>query len=444
MDFTPWTLFIDLGFISVLLLFGQLIRAKIVFVQKLFLPANIIAGALGLLLGPNGFDIIPFSDSISKYPGILISLIFASLPFASRDFSWRSARDTVGNLWAYSTITMLLQWGLGLSFCLIVLHSIWPEIHNGFGTILASGFVGGHGTAAAVGMAFSEFGWHDATSLAMTTATVGILSSIVGGMIWIKWAARNGLTKYVSDFKELPTELRTGLVPQDKRIALGWETISPISIDPLAFHFALIAAAAVTGYLFRQGSAAFLGKYQIPTFCLAFLAAMLLKQVLKLLRATQYVDGKSTTRICGALTDVLVAFGISSIQLSILVKYAYPLAALFMFGIILCGLLFRLLGPKMFSDLWFEKSLYTWGWVTGVMAMAIALLRIVDADNKSAILDDFVLAYLAIGPIEITLVTLAPALISNGHHWIFTIVALGAACIILIASLRAKSLWRHT
>ena len=37
-DFTPWTLFVDTGIISVLLLLGKLMRVKIRFIQKLFIP----------------------------------------------------------------------------------------------------------------------------------------------------------------------------------------------------------------------------------------------------------------------------------------------------------------------------------------------------------------------------------------------------------------------
>src|SRR5699024_4675235 len=72
MEFSPWVAFTDLGFIAILLVIGTVLRAKVNFVQRLFLPASIIAGLLGLALGPNGFGLIPFSDQIAVYPGILI------------------------------------------------------------------------------------------------------------------------------------------------------------------------------------------------------------------------------------------------------------------------------------------------------------------------------------------------------------------------------------
>ena len=431
MGFTAWTLFVDLGLAAVLLLVGQLIRAKVVFVQRLFLPANVVAGALALALGPNGAELMPFSQAIGVYPGILIALVFASLPFASTGSLLASNRRSVGELWSYSTATMCLQWGLGMLFGLVVLRWVWPGLHSGFGSILASGFVGGHGTAAAVGTAFADRGWDEAGSLAMTSATVGILSAIVGGMMWIKWGTQNGATRFVARFQELPGELRTGLIPPGRRESLGEETVSPISIDPLVFHFSLIASSAVLGYFVGQLSSRYLGPYQLPTFSLAFLLAVVVKIILKSIRGLQYVDPKSAVRVCGSMTDLLVVFGIASIRISVLVKYVYPLLGLFVFGIVLCWVLFRFLGRRTFQTLWFERSLYTWGWVTGVMAMAIALLRIVDPENRSKVLDDFAIAYLALGPIEVALVSLAPILISQGHHWAFTLATVCAGLVTL-------------
>ena len=52
--FTPWVLLTDLGIISALLLVGKFIRVKVKLIQKLFIPPSLLAGVLGLALGPNG------------------------------------------------------------------------------------------------------------------------------------------------------------------------------------------------------------------------------------------------------------------------------------------------------------------------------------------------------------------------------------------------------
>ncbi len=68
MEFTLWDVLTDLGLLSLLLLVGMVLRARVIFLQRSFMPASIIAGILGLILGPNGFQIIPFSDFIGTYP----------------------------------------------------------------------------------------------------------------------------------------------------------------------------------------------------------------------------------------------------------------------------------------------------------------------------------------------------------------------------------------
>ena len=79
-DFTPWTLFVDTGIISVLLLLGKLMRVKIRFIQRLFIPPSLLAGFIGLSLGPHGFGIIPLSTQTGTYAGILIAFIFRRSP----------------------------------------------------------------------------------------------------------------------------------------------------------------------------------------------------------------------------------------------------------------------------------------------------------------------------------------------------------------------------
>jgi ESS family glutamate:Na+ symporter len=179
-----------------------------------------------------------------------------------------------------------------------------------------------------------------------------------------------------------------------------------------------------------------MGTYRLPTFCLAFLLAMVVKQLFRFTGVLTYIDPKTTVRLSGTFTDILVAFGIASVKIPLLIQYAGPLIALFVFGILLCWVLFRLVGPRAFHHMWFEKSLYTWGWTTGVMALAIALLRITDPGNKSHILGDFALAYLVAGFVEVLLVTLAPILVSQGQAWTFTIAALIPALVILILTIK--------
>jgi ESS family glutamate:Na+ symporter len=443
MTFTPWQVFVDLGFAAVLLLAGQLLRSNVRIAQRMFLPASVIGGFIGLALGPNGADLLMMSDAFSAYPGILIALIFASLPFAAKPVGFKAVSGRLADLWAFSSTAILLQWGVGILFTTLVLRSVWGELSPGFGALIAAGFVGGHGTAAAMGETFGDLGWPEAGSLAMTAATVGLLSSIVGGMVWVKWGSHRGHAEFVTRFDDLPEALRTGLIEKDSRESVGDETVSSSSVDTLALHFCLISAAALAGYFLSRGSGWLFPEYKLPVFCLAYIAAVVAHKVFRATRMIGYIDRRTMTHLGGALTDVLVVFGIASIKPAILIEYAAPLASLFAVGIVSCCFLFRYLGPRFFRAYWFERSLFTWGWITGVTAMGIALLRVVDPRNDSDALADFGVAYLFIAPVEIGLVALAPQLLMSGHSWTLAGATLVGALLLIAARGRRQPLRRE-
>lgn len=428
--FTPWTLFVDVGIVAALLLVGKLIRVKVKAIQKMFIPPSLIAGFLGLLLGPEGLDWLPFSGQLGTYAGILIALVFACLPFTSAKVT-KEQRSGIGKMWAYSQSGMLIQWAFGGFLGILVLCQIWP-LDKAFGISMPCGFCGGHGTAAAIGTAFQRFGNEEMLTLAMTAATVGILGSVVIGMLMIKWATRKGHTSFLSDFSELPHELRTGLLPEGKKESMGESSCSSISIDGLAFNLAVICLVAFGGYLISKGVNVLVPTLEMPVFSCAFIFGILAKFVMDKADVTKYVSKRSVSHLSGTFTDFLVAFGIASIKLSVVLDYIVPLSIL-----LVCGLLATLLyvfwmGKRMFKgNGWFEKAVFTWGWYTGTMAMGIALLRVVDHEMKSRCLDDYALAYLFIAPVEIALITFAPVAFVNGYGIHFLSIVLVAALIIL-------------
>lgn len=470
-DFTPWTLLVDIGIVSILLLVGKLLRVKVRWIQQLFIPPSLLAGFIGLALGGYGLDWLPISNQTGTYAGILIAFVFATLPFtaqrkkrgrtssqndpvstqkgstaASTEMGGTASNQTgvssamgdrasaetpqTGVMWAYSQAGMLLQWALGGFLGLFVLNRFWP-LDSAFGITMPAGFSGGHGTAAAVGQAFGAHGHEDILTLAMTAATFGILSAVVIGLVLVKWGARRGHTSFLTSFEQLPPEFRTGLLPLDKQESMGRSTLSPISMDSFTFYFALLCVAALGGYGVSRGVNYLLPMLELPVFSCAFVVALLLKKGLDRAKVDELVCKQTMGHIGGTLTDYLVAFGIASIKLSVVWNYFTPLVIL-----LLCGLLFTLLyvfvvGRKLMKSHWFEKSLFTWGWFMGTMAMGIALLRVVDPKMQSRCLDSYALAYLFIAPVEIAIITLAPVAFLQGYGWLFSGVCLVGALTIL-------------
>ena len=98
--FTPWTIVVDLGIISALMLLGKLIRVKVKGIQYFLIPPAVIAGIFGLILGPEVLGWLPLSGCLGTYAGVLIAFVFAALPFTSTS----NAREVgkVKRMWGYS------------------------------------------------------------------------------------------------------------------------------------------------------------------------------------------------------------------------------------------------------------------------------------------------------------------------------------------------------
>ncbi|HLR35058.1 MAG TPA: sodium/glutamate symporter, partial [Tissierellales bacterium] len=173
--------FVDFALASLLILAGQLLRSKITFFQRFFIPASMIAGFLGLILGPSVFDILPFSGSISSYAGILIIMIFTIVGvngFKLGGSESKGEGKRILGFQFYRLVAFFVQFIIPIALTLLVFVRIFPQINDGFGMLLVSGFYGGHGTAVAVGETLVNLGWPDAQDLAVTFATVGILTGV--------------------------------------------------------------------------------------------------------------------------------------------------------------------------------------------------------------------------------------------------------------------------
>ena len=153
----------DFGLMSMLLVIAHLLRSRIAALQNTLVPTSIIAGFLGLLGGWQLLDWLPFSTgsgagpipTMTSYPGFLVVLLFATL-FMGRQPGHRSgARAAIrdaGDTFFYNLASLVGMYGLALLFGAVVLAWLFPELHAGFALMLPAGFVGGHGTATAIGL----------------------------------------------------------------------------------------------------------------------------------------------------------------------------------------------------------------------------------------------------------------------------------------------------
>ena len=246
--------------------------------------------------------------------------------------------------------------------------------------------------------------------IGQTFATLGLLTGLFGGIACINWAARHGATRYITKADALPEECRTGIVPEDNQKSMGKETINPMSMDPLAWHMALILLATLIGYKFYYWYKEYLPDIELPIMCLTMLAGVLIQSVLNYTPFRESVDKHTVDRIGSMMTDYLVGFGIASISITVVKTFLTPIAVLCILGTIWPLIMVFFVGRKLFRNHWFERSIFIFGWCTGVVAIGITLLRICDPEMKSKTLDDYGTAYTLISIVEVFIVALTPQL----------------------------------
>ncbi|AIT61933.1 sodium/glutamate symporter [Corynebacterium doosanense] len=423
MDYTPFSLLIDVGWISVLMILGNILRNRIRIFQQLLLPAPITAGLLGLVFGPEVLGWINFSNQIGSYTTLLIAVVFASMAY-SMELNG-SVSKGARNMWSYSTGMFMAQWGI---FILLGVYLFQPvfDTEGWFGMMLPVGFVGGFGTAAAVGSSLEGVGAEAASSLGFTSATIGTLVAIIGGVIVANWGIRKGKATEMQG--ELPADLRSGYIANEAdRPSIGKATTNPSAIEPLALHGGFVIFTVLVAYLANQGINHLWPSVSIPLFAMSFVVGLLGRVALRLFRRPNYLDKETVSSISGAATDYLIAFGIASIVPAAIADYWIPLVLLFVLGTVFCVFFLFVMSPIYFGKSWLERGLFGWGWATAAVATGIALLKMVDPKLKSGTLNEYGVAYVGFAPFEIGMTILAPIMViagfTAGFGWISLLIA---------------------
>ncbi len=395
------TAIMSLCAICVLLVTGIVIRSCFPVFQRFFIPSSVIAGFAGLivintlghLLSPEWFT------AFGKLPGFLINIVFAGLFLGTAPTSLKKIWHLAAPQFCFGQIIAWGQYvvGLGLVFFLLAPVFNVPDV---FGNLLEIGFEGGHGTVGGLAETFRELGWQAGADLGYTVATCGMILGIVIGMILINIAVRRGYVRDVRTFDDRETLERIGFFRREKQPLAGKQTVSPDSVDSLALHIALVGIAILIGYGIKQlliltdsmTPASFRELHimqSLPLFPLCMIGGVLLQLFLRKTRLDMLADHDQMKRITGAALDFLVVAAIASIRLEFVIAYWAPLSLLVLAGIVWNVFAVMYIGPRIFENAWFERSIAEFGQAMGVTATGLMLLRTVDPKSKTVAMEAF-------------------------------------------------------
>ncbi|MEE0839795.1 MAG: sodium/glutamate symporter [Acutalibacteraceae bacterium] len=380
------TLFVSLAILGILLIVGTILRLYVPFFKKFYFPASLIAGFIGLLLGPSILKIIPQNviSCWSSLSGKLIVLVFAPMLMGKRKTSAKKyARKTFNSI-CFGYVGCFMQYAIPLLLTVLLFTPLF-DTNALFGTTFEQGWCGGHGTASGMLAVFEELGWAEGQSIAVTNATIGLLCGIFGGIVLINIAARKGWTQHLNSdgqalgIKNTETELYNTeeLKKEDTKLAISGKVI-----DNLAFHAAILGVAVFVGWIVTYLLKTYLN-FSVSWFVTAMFAGGLVQLVLNKTKWGDAVDTKVYSRIQGISLDFLVVGAIASLNLKAIASNIVPIAVTSVLLLVFMVVYSLYYARGIFGNDWFENAMMTYGMYTGVAATGMLLLKVCDPESKS-------------------------------------------------------------
>ncbi|MFO7936448.1 MAG: sodium/glutamate symporter [Kiritimatiellia bacterium] len=398
------TIAVSFCFLCLFVFIGSYLRMRIPLFHKLYIPSAVISGITALVVIQTSRSIgLPLPEACtagwSKIPGFLINIVFASLFLGVKLPRFRTLGKRAGMQLAYGQILVWGQYLLASLAVLLVLGKMF-DLPDTFAGVLPVGFEGGHGTAAGLKDVFIQIGWAEGCDFALTSATIGVLSAIITGMILINYAARKGYITHPQSTLDAEKEQTVrGIHPLDIRPEAGRLTIKTDALDSFSFHLCIAGLAIGIGILLKtalvhlESCNAFLSRNELlqsfPLFPLCMLGGLIIQILETKFDKHHLIDEGLMKRIQNTSLDFLIVAAIATIRLDVVLNGIVPLLILAALGIAWNVFCLLFLAPRVFKTAWFEKAIAELGQSMGVTASGLLLLRVADPHYKTDAADSF-------------------------------------------------------
>lgn len=381
----------------IILLIARFLKRNVPLLQKFFIPSSLIAGIVGLILGPQVLDII--HTEVTSYwvmfPEYLITIVFAGLFLGKFIPSLKEIWRTSGSMIAFGNTLAWGQYVVGIVLTILVLTPI-------FGTnplaasLIEISFEGGHGTAAGLAPTFQELGWAQGTDIALGLATFSLIVSIVSGIIFINiFHRKQGTAINQETWEEQKREL----------IRSGYDLLSmagKFNARPSAFTINILAFALAIGlgWIMLHGliwiEDVSLKPFTdirfftyLPLFSFAMIGGLLVQLLLKSIHKQTLIQRRTAENFCNIALDLLIASAVSTISLSVLSHNFVVFILLALAGVAWIVGAFFYFAPRFFSQHWFENGITNYGQSMGMTATGLLLNRLVDPSDELKVKESF-------------------------------------------------------
>jgi ESS family glutamate:Na+ symporter len=365
---------LDLLVVAMLLVVARAVTTGIPMLRRLALPPALVAGAVGMLLGPAFLDVLPVATASLEtvvYHCLALLYISMALQAVPRGRVSHGARSITFGI----PVIILLQGALGLIF-VVGWTSLVEDLHPGFGLMLALGFSQGPGQALALGASWEPTGFVNGGQAGLLMAALGYAWCSVVGVTLFHLGRRAGWHRTGGQ-----SEART----EDRQAAAQRPAPLPGDLDALTSQAALVGfvyllvwglLSVVTAQLADEKLVARLwGFHFIFALVLSIGARRLMERVGV---RDRVVDDELQSRLSGFIIDAAAVCAIAAVRVDLLADLLAPAVALALLGGTFTTVLALWLCRRAFPERPFAHALMLFGTVTGTLPTGLVLLRLED------------------------------------------------------------------
>lgn len=384
-----WRPIIVIGIISALTLLANILRSKVSFIKKTYVPTAVLAGFILLLLRSLGIVTIrqDFLELIT-YHGIAIGFIAMSLRVKTQNNN--EGYKVALKSGALIVSTYLIQVLIGLVIALILTFTFIPDFFPASGILLAMGFGQGPGQANNVGSTYEALGFVGGQSYGLSIAASGFLIACTVGVFFLNKRKK----KNVAYIDETSNDSKLDIFQDKDEIPIAQ------SIDKLSVQAALIVFVYLLTFGFLVGFSRLLGLISPGlantlnpilwgfNFIFASAIASGVAGIITLLRKKgimkrQYQNNYLLNRISGLAFDVMIIAGIASIDFSDISKLWIPFLITILAGTFGTYFWLKFMSNKIYKGYEDESFLAMFGMLTGTISSGVLLVREIDPEYKT-------------------------------------------------------------
>lgn len=395
---SSWSVVIDFTLLSLFLGIATYLKRSIGLLQKYIIPTSIIAGFIGLILGPEVLNVV--SLDIGRLGNIVYHLMaigFIALALKDRK---REKNKDVTKTGAFIVSTYLIQGIIGLSVSLILAYTLYPDLFPPFGLLLPLGYGQGPGQAYSIGTQWEGLGFSNGGNIGLTVATLGFLWACIIGILLMNFLTRKQQFYRVNrteskEPKKIYEESEQGDIPLSG------------SIDKISIQLFLIGIVYLATYLTLKGLSVVLVPLGVFGetlsqllwgfhFIIGTIYAILLRIIFDFQKKrgkmiNNYPNNYLLQRISGGAFDFMITASISAISVYTLNKYIIPILLVTTLGGFVTVLYTVFMCKKVFKNHVLEYIVALYGMLTGTISTGLALLKEVDPNFETNVAENLVL-----------------------------------------------------